>query len=195
MNIQSMRAEMTDKRTKIIETAIELFVTQGLQQTSMAQLSQVSGVAVGTMYHHFKSKDVLIEAIFLYIQEDFGKSIELKGEDLDLPFEKRFELSFKKAFHYYPNHPNNFFFIDTHNYSPIIPRKVREEGRRFYQQSMDLLKEGVDSGTFIDIHPTLAIRWVYNSIVSLVQLKLNEDIEITDNMIDGTLKMTWKGLT
>ncbi|MBP2619722.1 TetR/AcrR family transcriptional regulator, partial [Chryseobacterium jejuense] len=64
MNEHSVRrimgGEKVDKKTQIVKAALRLFSEQGLQQTSMAQLSKESGVAVGTMYLHFKSKDELV---------------------------------------------------------------------------------------------------------------------------------------
>ena len=195
MNVQSMLQVVPDKRTQIIETAIDLFVTQGLQQTSMAQLSKVSEVAVGTIYHHFRSKDELIEGIFLFIQEDFGDSIRLSQEELSLSFRNQFNLVFKKAYSYYIHNPKYFFFVDTHNYSPIISNEVTKKGRKYYQQAISILDQGIERGIFKANHPVLVIRWVYNSVVSLVQLKLNDDIDVTERMVDDVIEMTWKGLT
>lgn len=182
----------TDKRTKIIETALSLFTNQGLQQTSMAQLSKESGVAVGTMYLNFKSKDDLIEGIFLYIQESYGNSIKLNDDELKLSFKDQFKLVTKKTYNYYVNNSSHFYFIDTHNYSPLISKEVREQGRRYYQQGVDIINKGVEDNIFKEIHPILVIRLVYNCIVALVQVRLNDEAEVTDDVIDITLEKIWK---
>ena len=144
MNVHSysmIEAKTIDKRTKIIETALDLFTNQGLQQTSMAQLSKESGVAVGTMYLHFKGKDALIEGIFLHIQQAFGKYIHLSSEEMKLDFNQRFKFLGRKVYRYYVENPSHFFFVDTHNYSPLISKEIRERGRSYYQQSIDMLNE------------------------------------------------------
>ena len=188
-------AETTDKRTRIIETALDLFTNQGLQQTSMAQLSKESGVAVGTMYLNFKSKDDLIEGIFLYIQEAFGKFVNLSDDEMKLSFKNRFNLVGKRAYMYYVQNPSHFFFVDTHNYSPLISKQVREKGRGYYQQSIDILNEGIETGVFNEIHTVLLIRWVYNGIIALVQLKLNDDIDVNDATVVAGMERIWKSLT
>jgi AcrR family transcriptional regulator len=49
------------------EAALKLFSTQGYGATSMRQISQVSGLSVGNLYHHFGSK----EAIFQQLIEEY----------------------------------------------------------------------------------------------------------------------------
>ena len=190
-----MKTETLDKRIQIIDTALSLFTNQGLQQTSMAQLSKESGVAVGTMYLNFKSKDDLIEGIFLYIQESYGNYIELDDAELQLPFKEQFKLVSMKTYNYYLNNPSHFYFIDTHNYSPLISKNVREQGRRYYQQGVDIIIKGVEENIFKDIHPIVVIRLVYNCIVALVQIRLNDEVEVTDSVLEDTLERIWKLLT
>lgn len=190
-----MKTKALNKRNQIIETALSLFTNQGLQQTSMSQLSKESGVAVGTMYLNFKSKDDLIEGLFLHIQESYGNFIKLNDEELELSFKEQFKLVTKKTYNYYVNHPSHFYFIDTHNYSPLISKEIREQGRLFYQQGVDIIIRGVEEKIFKNIHPVLVIRLVYNCIISLVQIKLNDEVEVTEDVIENTLERIWKLLT
>ncbi len=37
----------------LLEASLTLFVNQGIQKTSMAQISEKSNMAVGNIYHHF----------------------------------------------------------------------------------------------------------------------------------------------
>ena len=50
-------------RHKILEAAYELFLDQGFHATSMRQIADKSGVALGGIYNHFKSKDDIFAAI------------------------------------------------------------------------------------------------------------------------------------
>ena len=42
-------------------TALYLLISQGIQDPSMSQISKTFGVAVGTIYNHFTTKERLIE--------------------------------------------------------------------------------------------------------------------------------------
>ncbi|MCU9612357.1 TetR/AcrR family transcriptional regulator [Caldibacillus lycopersici] len=59
------------KRQLIMEKAIELFAKQGIESTSVQQITELCGISKGAFYLSFKSKDELIVSII----DDFIKKI------------------------------------------------------------------------------------------------------------------------
>jgi TetR/AcrR family fatty acid metabolism transcriptional regulator len=54
------------KRNAILGAATQLFSRNGFKETSMSELSKITGAARGTIFHHFKNK----EELFLNILKD-----------------------------------------------------------------------------------------------------------------------------
>lgn len=52
-------------RTAILSAAMELFIRQGYHGTSMRQISNNAGIALGGIYNHFPSKEAIFEAVFM----------------------------------------------------------------------------------------------------------------------------------
>ena len=52
-------------RIAIEDAAIELFLEQGYHATSMRQIAEQAGLALGGIYNHFKSKDEIFEGIII----------------------------------------------------------------------------------------------------------------------------------
>lgn len=50
-------------RDLIVETADELFYTQGFEATSFARIAGPLGLSRGNFYHHFKTKDHILDAV------------------------------------------------------------------------------------------------------------------------------------
>jgi AcrR family transcriptional regulator len=50
------------KRDQLIDTALKLFARHGYRATGIDTILKEAGIAKMTLYHHFKSKDELIEA-------------------------------------------------------------------------------------------------------------------------------------
>jgi AcrR family transcriptional regulator len=50
-------------RDAILEAAVELFVANGYHGTSMRQIADAAGIALGGIYNHFRSKEALFSAI------------------------------------------------------------------------------------------------------------------------------------
>lgn len=59
------------KKEMILDSASTLFSEKGFKDTSMAELSKITGAAEGTIFYHFKNK----QQIFLSILEDLKARI------------------------------------------------------------------------------------------------------------------------
>ena len=59
------------KKDAILGAAAKLFAEKGFRETSMAELSKLTGAAEGTIFYHFKNK----EELFVAILQDLRKAI------------------------------------------------------------------------------------------------------------------------
>ena len=53
----------TDKRSRLIRTAVKLAYRHGFRETSLADIAEAAKVPVGNVYYYFKTKDEIGEAI------------------------------------------------------------------------------------------------------------------------------------
>lgn len=56
---------MSKTMEKIYESAVELFASKGFPNTKVDMIAGNAGVAVGTIYNYFKSKDEILQFIFI----------------------------------------------------------------------------------------------------------------------------------
>jgi AcrR family transcriptional regulator len=57
------RPKSEDKRNAILDTATLLFAGRGLTAAPTSEISKQAGVAEGTLFTYFKTKDDLINAL------------------------------------------------------------------------------------------------------------------------------------
>lgn len=62
-NITPIAKEYDERRSEIIETGAKLFSEHGYDETSVSMIIKEIGIAKGTFYHYFSSKDELLEEI------------------------------------------------------------------------------------------------------------------------------------
>lgn len=77
-----------ERRQEIIAAAQELFQTQQYEKTTMKDVMDMLGIAKGTIYHYFKSKEELLEAVVEQTVNEFVAAMqafldETKGNALD----------------------------------------------------------------------------------------------------------------
>src|SRR5215203_3882283 len=63
-------APVADKRDAILRAAVKVFARSGFFQSQVADVARVAGVAAGTVYLYFRSKDDLLVSIFERTMKD-----------------------------------------------------------------------------------------------------------------------------
>lgn len=66
--IKTPKGERT--RARILEAALELFVTRGYEGASMRVIAEAAGVSVGNAYYYFASKEHLIQGFYARMHKD-----------------------------------------------------------------------------------------------------------------------------
>ena len=59
-----------DRRDVILERAADLFAKQGVAATTVREIAEAVGILSGSLYHHFASKDEIVDAIVSSFMED-----------------------------------------------------------------------------------------------------------------------------
>jgi AcrR family transcriptional regulator len=70
--------ESMERKEQIYKTALELYSKYGYKDTTIKNISEESGISIGSIYHHYKNK----EAILLELCEHMGDA-ESFVDDLD----------------------------------------------------------------------------------------------------------------
>jgi TetR/AcrR family fatty acid metabolism transcriptional regulator len=63
-SLQALKTNRTGKRARILDAAVKVFAEHGFHAATVAQIAREAGVADGTIYLYFKSKDDLLLRLF-----------------------------------------------------------------------------------------------------------------------------------
>lgn len=73
------------RKKELIKTAYELFITKGYENTSVDEIIAKAGIAKGTYYYHFESKEqVLEEVVNMMIDEGVERAKQVINSNLKL---------------------------------------------------------------------------------------------------------------
>ena len=137
------------KLNAILEAATHLFSKNGFKQTSMAELSRVTGAARGTIFHHFKNKEDLFLNILKNTQESITSAFnEHKGRSSS---KTGMELV-ESAVYFYLNLAleKQDQFLMLHRHFPYQMAETNETCRQhleaIYECLVGIFEEGVAAG-------------------------------------------------
>lgn len=85
--------EHEERRNEILDTAERLFVSKGYMKATVNDILQEIGIAKGTFYHYFKSKEEVMDAIIMrIIHEDVAVAKKI-ASDSNIPvLDKLFQI-------------------------------------------------------------------------------------------------------
>ncbi|WP_042475270.1 TetR/AcrR family transcriptional regulator [Bacillus ndiopicus] len=90
--------EHEERRNEILNTAQTLFVTKGYTKTTINDILRAIGIAKGTFYHYFKSKEEVLDAIIeRIIQTDVAKAQHIASDPKMSAMEKLFAILLAQA--------------------------------------------------------------------------------------------------
>lgn len=72
------------KRNDILKTASQLFMTQGYEATTTRDILKACNIAKGTLYHYFKSKEEILDAMVEVFTETMADQARAIAERKDL---------------------------------------------------------------------------------------------------------------
>jgi TetR/AcrR family fatty acid metabolism transcriptional regulator len=80
-----MRSAGGDKRERILSAAERIFARRGFYHAKVAEIARDAGVADGTIYLYFKSKDDLLISLFETRMEQVNQQVQAAAEAADTP--------------------------------------------------------------------------------------------------------------
>jgi AcrR family transcriptional regulator len=154
---------MRDKRPtrdKIHQAALHLFVSQGISETSVRDLAQAAGIAEGTLYRHYPSKDDLIADLFLIHYRAFAETLRDRQKALpaDAPFERRLGDLFTQVFTLHDQDPTLFRFLMLVQHKALP--QVADGPDNPVSVLQNLLIQGMDDGAIPVQNPALMVAIV-----------------------------------
>ncbi len=97
--IGQARAVVADKREAILRAAIKVFAQKGYFNSKVADIAKEAGIADGTVYLYFKSKEEILHSVFDRAMEEFiaeGKREIAEIEEADKRLQRIAQLHLEK---------------------------------------------------------------------------------------------------
>lgn len=93
-SINTVRAPAGDKREAILRAAITVFAHNGYFNSKVADIAREAGVADGTVYLYFKSKEEILHSVFDRSVEEALAEAKEKIESISDPREKLRQIAY-----------------------------------------------------------------------------------------------------
>ena len=161
---EKTRAHMASQRDKLLIAALEIVSNDGFSALTIVAVAAKSGLAVGSVYQHFKSKDQLLLQVYCDLAV---KDLTLNTDQILISpvateqFDSALEQFFAKA-----------LMADKLAYAlfvePISPLIIQERQRykaEFSTIFADIIKRGISQKVFLDQDPQIAANAIIGILI------------------------------
>ena len=155
-----------NKYIAIRQAALDLFYKQGVDNTNMQQIATAAGIAKGTTYLYYNSREALLDNIFNYCLD---MHIEASMKDLDnlSSCSEKLKKRVENILVWNYENPKESAFISTY-YKPInLVGTDNVSFTRSYDINKSIIKEGIEKGEFIDLPLSYLCTVFFSSVEAI----------------------------
>src|SRR5260370_28806986 len=157
------------KRLRILASALKLFAQEPYQAVTMDRVAQAAGVAKGTLYLYFPSKDALYLGVVSDGLDTAYRTYQASA-DPKLPVVERLRRSIATMVEFFDRRRDflQFFATEEPRLSEARNRIIEGSRERGFNFFATLIEEGIRIGVFARVDPRLATFAIQGAIRSFL---------------------------
>jgi TetR/AcrR family transcriptional regulator, fatty acid metabolism regulator protein len=162
----AVRIEKTDKRDALLRAATDTFAARGFFNAQVADVARTAGVAAGTVYLYFRSKDDLLISIFEKTMKEAIEAGRRTIEQLDEPVAQLRAIARLHLDRMGRDRALAVVFqIELRQSTKFMEHFSATHVREYLGIIRDVIARGQASGAFRkDINPTLAAKLLFGML-------------------------------
>ena len=188
------RPRSEDKRNAILDAATRLFAERGLTAAPTSEISKLAGVAEGTLFTYFKTKDDLINALYREIKLELADAMMS-----DFPRKKKVSTKLRHIWDRYVNwgiaNPKQRKVLAQLTVSEVLTKESRVAGSAPFVEFQKMIRDGIEQRVFRNDVP---VELISKSLTALVETTIDLTVSNpsqTKKYRDSGFQMYWSGVT
>jgi len=184
-----------DKRDEIIRAAIVLIAEHGFHAAPMTLVAERAGVAAGTIYRYFESKDDLIRETHAGLEQQILAALT-EGYPAGESVRERFLHIGRKLIAYFLASPMEFRFMEQFFNSPYGAAHRREKlfGKQEKSIIFKLFEEALDRRIIKELPLPVLCALTFGPLVDVCRDHILEFIMLDETLIEQTVAAYWDGV-
>lgn len=187
--------EHGDKREAVMQAAMELVGERGFHDSPMAEIAERAGVAAGTIYRFFDSKDTLIKEVHASLEKQILDYV-IADYPRDRSVHERYLHIGRRTVAYCIASPLQFRFMEQFHNSPygVARRRDKVFGKGNKNIIGDLFEEGMRRRLVKDLPFPVLFALAFGPLVDLCRDHVLELLVLDDQLIARTVEACWDAI-
>ncbi|HEX8678057.1 MAG TPA: TetR/AcrR family transcriptional regulator [Segetibacter sp.] len=190
------QSKIQDKRKEILSAALKLFVEYGFHGTPTSKIAAEAGVANGTLFHYYKTKEDLVIVLYNDIKDELNRYI-ISKTSCDGKLESKIKVMFIQFIYWALDNREKFYYIQQFHFSPhfskISPETIHEQSTCH----ISLITEGIKGKLLKPLPVQFLLTIISSHVFGVYQYLVNGDFseEEQKKVINDAYEMMWDMIT
>jgi TetR/AcrR family transcriptional regulator, repressor of fatR-cypB operon len=182
-----------DPRERILDAALDLFEENGFDATAVPEVAKRAGVATGSIYRYFASKDELVNALYRMWKLRYYEVVLTDPPD---------RATARDAFSHYwrgmaafaKQHPKAARFLDLHHHRGYLEDESLTPERDGQAVAAGFIAHGVENGEVRKIAPVVLIALMTGAMRGLLSFAGKGELTLDDATVRDIEDCLWNGI-
>jgi TetR/AcrR family transcriptional regulator, repressor of fatR-cypB operon len=182
-----------DPRARILSAALELFEERGFDATAVPEVAKRAGVATGSIYRYFASKDELVNALYRSWKTKYYETV-LSDPPPDATARAAFSHYWRGMAAFARKYPTAARFLDLHHHSGYLVDESLKPERDAQAIAASFIARGVQAGEVRKIAPVVLIALMTGAMRGLLAFAGKGELTLDDATVQTIEDCVWHGI-
>lgn len=172
---------------------MELFEERGFDATAVPEVAKRAGVATGSIYRYFTSKDELVNALYRSWKQKYNEYV-LTDPPANATARQAFSHYWRGMAAFARKYPTAARFLDLHHHSGYLVDESLKPERDAQAIAASFIARGVSSGEVRKIAPIVLIALMTGAMRGLLTFAGKGELTLDDATIQTIEDCVWHGI-
>ena len=187
-----VRPRSEEKRTALLDAAADVVAADGVEARTAA-VAKLAGVAEGTLFRHFATKDVLLDELYLHLKQDLGDAMR-KGFAAKGSLEDQARSLWDGYIDWGIANPSSAKALSKLAVAECVGTETRSRAQKIFPEVAEVSKACAAMGTLAGLPAGFADA-IFVAVAGATIQSAIQDPERADEYKLSGFKVFWKGLT
>ena len=184
------------KKQALLEAAIELFAKDGFWQTTTASIAQEAGVATGTLFTYFPTKNDLIDELYLTIKRE-ALAVVQREPKTQGSFEVVFKEIHTRLVKWGSANPKKFLLMLQLRQGNQVSQRIHETIEDDWKDGHEWIKFGQQEGKLASFPNNLLLSIIHGHLEAVIQHNIQHNLskKEVDEVAKISSEILWRYLS
>ena len=179
-----------DRRESILGAALSCFVERGFHGTAIPDIAREAGIASGTIYHYFDSKEALVNALYRMWKSSVAQRV-FTAFPQAAPGREQFAVMWNEMVAFARAEPDAFAFLEMHNHSSYLDAESLAIDRHLKDFGRGMIQRAQAEGLLKPLDASVLMELVFGAFVGMMRAHWEGRIELSDETVGAAEQACW----